>query len=341
MALPRIYPGMSLSRHAGLWIAGQRLGRHFIAAGPPCGPASRLQAATESLEAASRTQGLRTLWFGATRSECEAMGIGDERRIHLGDEALLNACHWADIRHLPAGLRYQIRRGGRHGLGLVETALTPASWRESLLEYSWLSEALQDCRRSWLQARGPLTLGFMTASLHPGHACWLEYARRYLWAAHSPALGPDQRPKVWGYIIASLEPGNRSLRIENFVRAPTAPNGLMEYLLHRVALASPTLAFEDINLGLTPLFQGRGGLPPAVKSKFTLAPSGNAHAPTWFAALAHGLRRFGNPVYSFQGLAHFKQRLQPSAWQALYLAVPSDGLRMIDALAVAQAFLKT
>lgn len=332
---------MSLTRHAGLWIAGQRLARHFIAAGPPCGPTSRLRAAAEALEAESHDQGLRTLWFGATHSECEAMGIDAQRRIHLGDEALLNACHWADIHHLPASLRYQIRRGGRHGFDLIEIDLTPASWQKGLLKHPWLPMALQECRKAWLQKQGPLTLGFTTSSLHPAQASWLEYPQRYLWAAHRRPVIPGHEPKVWGYIIASLDPESRSLRIENFVRAPTAPNGLIEYLLHRVALASRALTFDEINLGLTPLFQSHGESRHALKSKIRLAPSGNTHAPAWFAALAHGLRCFGNPVYSFQGLAQFKQRLHPRAWQALYLAVPADGLKMGDALAVAQAFAKT
>jgi phosphatidylglycerol lysyltransferase len=337
LAPQMLYPGMASEWQSGTLVAGRALGSHRIMAGAPCGPLSRLRAASAHVECDARGQGRRVLWFGLTSQECEAMAAADFRRIHLGDQAILDARQWAAPEALPSSLRAQIRRGSRHPFKTLGLMLAPQEWVETTRLYPWLATALAECRQAWLKSRGPFTLGFMTTSLGPNHEAWHGYPLRYLTVAYRErhpahacsALGA--RPfEVVGYAVAAAVPRGKSLLVENCVRLPDAPNGLIELLLHRVARWGLSWGCVDMNMGLAPLWRGRGSREPGERC---------GHMPFWYGKATSMLLRFGEPLYKFRGLGRFKQRLHPKAWQPLYLVAPRDGFKPRDGWALMRAFL--
>jgi|GEM_PF-5637450 len=328
-----LYPGMQRWWHAGSLLAGREMGRRRVMAGPPCGPKSKMREAYESIDADAREMSRRLLWFGVSREECDLLQTEAFRRIHLGDQAILPAEDWADRRRLPSGLRSQIRRAERHRLDCLEISLTPESWRVACDRHPWLLSSLLDCREPWLRRQGRIALGFMTTCLDPRHPSWWSYALRHLVVA-------CRGRQVVGYVIASATPKGERFLVENFVRHPLAPNGLMEFLLHRASVWGISLHCGEMNLGLAPLHQA--SLWKSIQERSEGSAGAMAEwktQPRWYRALTHGLRRYGEPLYRFRGLARFKDRLHPSAWEPLYLIAPSDGFLLWDALALAGAFL--
>jgi lysylphosphatidylglycerol synthetase-like protein (DUF2156 family) len=313
-------PGMRLGWHAGALVAGRRLGRRHIFAGPPCGTPPRMREALDSLEPAGRDPSKRILWFGVTEKECDTLGVPAKRRVHLGDQAILCARVWAEREGLPATLRAQIRRAERHAMDWRRIPLTPKEWALACRQDPSLLLSIQECRRQWLGHKKLPPMGFLTACLDPSHRSWLGYPLRHLLVA-------TLHGKVMGYAIASAIPLSRAMLVENCVRHPKAPNGFMELMMHQLSQWGLSLGCEDVNVGLAPLFQDPKTPNPA-----------DRFSPNWFLRTRQLLWRFGEPFYSFQGLARFKQRLHPKRWEPLFLIVPKDGFRPWDAFAIARAF---
>lgn len=345
-----LYPGMASEWQSGTLVAGRALGSHRIMAGAPCGPLSRLCTAAAHVECDARGEGRRVLWFGLTSQECEAMAAADFRRVHLGDQAILDARQWADLEALPSGLRAQIRRFSRHHFETLGATLSQREWAGTTLLYPWLSSALVECRHAWLQSRGPFILGFMTTSLNPDQEAWHGYPLRYLvaiyrerrpvnarTAANEPREPYEPPFEVVGYALAAAVPRGKTLLVENCVRLPNAPNGLVELLLHRIAQWGLTLGCTDMNMGLAPLWKGRHSSDSSGRS--AQASSWCGPMPFWYGQAASMLLRFGEPFYKFRGLGRFKQRLHPKTWQPLYLVAPRDGFRPRDGWALMRAFL--
>lgn len=94
---------------------------------------------------------------------------------------------------------------------------------------------------------------------------------------------------------------------------PSAPNGVMEYLIVSLMLWGKVHGYHWFNLGMAPL----SGL-----ERRPVAPLWNKIGNTIF--------RFGNEFYNFEGLYQYKNKFDP-VWQPRYLAAPA-GLSMASAL---------
>ncbi len=94
---------------------------------------------------------------------------------------------------------------------------------------------------------------------------------------------------------------------------PSAPNGVMEYLIVSLMLWGKAYGYHWFNLGMAPL----SGL-----ERRPVAPLWNKIGNTIF--------RFGHEFYNFEGLYQYKNKFDP-VWQPRYLAAPA-GLSMASAL---------
>ncbi len=96
-------------------------------------------------------------------------------------------------------------------------------------------------------------------------------------------------------------PARDRVFVEHLVRLPDAPNGTPELLIDAAMRAG---LGAEVTLGLAPL---SGAVP-------------------WWLRVA---RRLGNPLYDFAGLRAFKDKLQPHAWEPVYLCAAPDRSRLI------------
>jgi hypothetical protein len=138
------------------------------------------------------------------------------------------------------------------------------------------------------------------------------------------ALEPFQEPDEHRYFVA--EQSGRTVEflsavpiytrggwlVEDMVRSHDAPNGTTETLLD--ALLTDVGDEAPITLGLAPL---TGPVAP------------------WMRVL----RFIIGPLYSFEGLRAFKERLVPVAWQPVWLVVPRENALIMHVFDSARAFV--
>ncbi|MBC7793918.1 MAG: DUF2156 domain-containing protein [Clostridia bacterium] len=97
-----------------------------------------------------------------------------------------------------------------------------------------------------------------------------------------------------GFVSAVRVPRTSTWLVEHLLRSPTAPNGVAEMLLD--AVFDELEDSENLTLGLAPL-------------------CGTA---CWQRTFRWAVR----PLYDFDGLFRFKQRLHPSIWRPVWIAYP-------------------
>ncbi len=152
--------------------------------------------------------------------------------------------------------------------------------------------------RTWLQSRAMAPMGFIVQLSpfdQPG-------ARRVFVAEHDG--------RVVGLLSAAPILAAHGWFFEDVLRAPSAPNGTIELLFDHAMRAVAAEGSRYVTYGLAPL-------------------ANTPHrALRWIAEHTRWL-------YDFEGLWRFKAKLQPIAWQPVYLAYPARerGVRaVIDSL---------
>ncbi len=197
---------------------------------------------------------------------------------------------------------------------------TASSWRTSLKTHRSLREQLRRAR-----AKGVVVRAATEAELAPGTPLrsaveklaseWLD-TRRMEPLRFVVDLDPFRRPASHRYFtahvgedlvaFASVAPtaDERTLLAEDILRAKAAPNGTTESLLD--VICGSLAENESLTLGLAPL-------------------SGSAR---WQRVV----RLVTRPLYDFSGLARFKARLHPRAWQPVWIVAGQD-TRVMPALA--------
>ncbi len=155
---------------------------------------------------------------------------------------------------------------------------------------------IENLAEDWLRARHIEPMGFL-AALEPFRA---PVEHRYLVAE----LGG----RAVAFLSAVPIGRRRAWLVEDMVRSVDAPNGTTETLI--VAFMREVEGSEYVTLGLTPL-------------------AGAVACPLRVA------RWISRPLFDFQGLRAFRERLHPQTWQPVWLVYPfgrSCVLHVIDAL---------
>ncbi|WP_373047635.1 phosphatidylglycerol lysyltransferase domain-containing protein [Vulgatibacter sp.] len=150
----------------------------------------------------------------------------------------------------------------------------------------------------WLGSRHMAPMGFLV-EVHPfGFAS----ERRYFAA--------ERDGRIVGFLAAVPIYARGGWFFEDLLRDPAAPNGTAELLVDAAMRAVAAEGSRYVTLGLAPL----------------------AGVSGWLASA----RRLGRRLYDFAGLASFKAKLRPQAWEPIHLAYPRGErgiVALVDALA--------
>ncbi len=257
----------------------------WVAACGPISPAAeRARTALAFVEAAS-AQGRRACFFatGTLDSDCLS-------HLLIGEQPIFRPADW--LRELPRRrrLREQLRRARAKGVRArrVQT--------EELAEESALRREVDRLGSEWLAGRHLEPMGFLVA-VEPFHH---PEEHRYFVAEH--------RGRVIAFLSAVPIGPRRAWLIEDVFRAPDAPNGTTETLIH--ALMHDVADAEYVTAGLAPL-------------------SGAVILPLRIA------RWLSRPLFDFAGLRAFRERMHPQSWEPVWLAYPrgqAATLHLIDSL---------
>ena len=276
-----------------------------VAAGAPVCAAARLADVAAAFERSARAASEGVCWFGAeARLEAVYAGAPGHALVQLGAQPVWDPRHWSAVVARHASVRAQLHRARNKGVAVREW---PAARAHA-------SPALRRVLHAWLAGRGLPPLHFMVEP----ETLERLYDRRVLVAER------DGAPV--GFALLSPVPTRGGWLVEQWPRAPEAPNGTAELLIDGAmrALAADGAAF--VTLGLAPLAR-RAERPPTADA-----------APLWLRALLGWLRVHGRRFYNFQGLERFKAKLDPDGWEAVFAIAAEPHFSPRTLWAIAGAF---
>jgi phosphatidylglycerol lysyltransferase len=274
-------------------------GYRIVAGAPLCDLAQLPQVVAEFAADAQRAR-QRVCYFGVGDRFLIALNTPPQTRMLLGAQPIWNPAGWPALLTRSPRLRSQINR--------LRPRLTVEIWEAARAR---ASADLARCWREWLARRAlpPMRFVVETDVLDQ-----LEGRRVYV---------AEQGGRPVAFLIVVPVPGRAGWLIDPMIRGADAPNGAIELLIDAAMGDLRAAGAAWVSLGLSPLSQ-RAGL-------------SYAEHPAWLRTSLGLVRRWGAPLYSFDGLDAFKARLDPDAWEPLYAVAP-HGLSPRTLYAIAAAF---
>lgn len=204
----------------------------------------------------------------------------------------------------------------------------PRDWAHNLAGHKSLREQLRRARSKGVSVRAlspeELTSEPMRRALRLTAERWLatrEMAAMSFLVRLEPFHQAEQRQcfvaeregRLLGFAGVVPVPARSGWFLEDLVRDPTAPNGTSELLVDAAMSWAAAHGCEWLTLGLAPL-------------------SGEVGAGLKWA------RRLSAPLYDFDGLRVYKNKLRPHSWADIYLSYPHSQRAFISLLDALRAF---
>jgi lysylphosphatidylglycerol synthetase-like protein (DUF2156 family) len=300
-------------RDAMAFLAVERAMRHWFDAGPPQGTGACV-AYIET--AAAWVAACSPLVDADEQSYARQMQQAASRFVDAARASGRRACFFGSEASEPGGMT-------RMFVG-EQPVFRPREWLADLPRRRRLREQLRRAR-----AKGVRTRLVAPGDLEDGSPLRLEVdrlAESWLRSRHIQPMGflvalePFHSPSLHRYFVAEVDGQvvgflsavpigrRRAWLVEDVVRRANAPNGTTETLI--VALMREEKDSAYITLGLTPL----------------------SGAVAWPLRIVRWLSR---PLFDFEGLRAFRERLHPHAWHPVWLLYPrgqSSLLPVVDSL---------
>jgi len=278
-------PGIELwFSRAGHGVVGYvRHHRTRVVCGAPVCDAARLESIAAEFVENAHALGDQVCYFGAgERLEESYAERSDWSRVLLGAQPIWNPLHWTTAVANRRSLRAQFNRARNKGVVVTEWASERAENNPSL----------RRCLSQWLAARNLPPLHFM---VEPETLSQLRDRRVFV---------AEMRDVVVGFTVLSPVPGRNGWLVEQIVRGSNAPNGTAELLIDSAMRAVAESGATYATLGLSPLSQRAGIIPPP--------------QPLWLRLLLRWVRLHGSRFYNFVGLDAFKAKFNPDSWEPIY-----------------------
>ncbi|HEY7479532.1 MAG TPA: bifunctional lysylphosphatidylglycerol flippase/synthetase MprF [Gemmatimonadales bacterium] len=258
-------------------------GRSWVALGDPVGaPEERSELVWRLKELADRQGGWPVFYEVGCRDLPLYVDLG-LRLIKVGEEGRVPLATWSLEGSARSGQRRTLRSVER--AGCVFDILPPEEVPALLPELERVSDA-------WLAAKHTREKSFSLGAFDE------RYLRRF------PLAVVHREGRVVAFANLWLSATHHELSLDLMRYDPSAPRGIMEYVITRMILWGKAQGYAWFNLGMAPL----SGL------------ESRPLAPLWsrLGALAF---RHGEHFYNFRGLRQYKEQFGP-VWEPRFLAVP-------------------
>jgi len=250
-------------------------GSAWVAAGAPIAAEDAMAGVARRFVAAAAKAGRRACFFAVEPRFVSRAGL---HALQVGEQPAWDPASWARPGRASRSTREQLRRARAKG---VKVRAAPPE--EIADEASPTRRAVDAVIAAWERARPMAPMGFMV-TVHPFS---FPEERRYFVAECNGRLA--------GFLAAVPVYARGGWFLEDLVRAPDAPNGTAELLVHHAMQAASAEGSRYATLGLAPL---AGDIDPVLRVARSLSA----------------------PLYGFRGVFAFKAKLRPDAWAPIYLA---------------------
>ena len=301
----------TLQRGMNRWFSKQHVGMvgfvdvgtHWITAGSPIAPSDRVAEIADEFEGFARQRKRHVSYVGVEGRNIQYLEAGGRGKLVIGATPVWNPGRWPEIVSRNARLRYQIARAKRKCDEITE--ITPS--------HAAGSAAIGGLIEKWLSQRWLLPMRFLADPFILSDAG--EHRRIFgLYGCRGPLMG---------FLAASPIPARRGMFIEQIVRSPDAPNGIIELLVDH-AMREFALSYQHVTLGLV------------AGSQFA-----SDHENPWWARLArYSARRWGGKLYRFNSLETFRAGMEPDTWEPVYAVADRSRVAVGDIMAACRAMFR-
>jgi phosphatidylglycerol lysyltransferase len=256
----------------------------LLAAGSPVCAEGVLPSVCSEFEAFAKTQSCGVCYVCAEeRLRTVLAGASRYAAIALGAQPVWNPHTWPAIIRHRSSLRAQLHRAMNKGVE-VETIATQSAARDP---------ELRRVLREWLEGRRLPPLHFLVEpNVLDG-----ELAERIVFVAR-------RRGVPIAFLVASPVRARNGYLVELLARSATAPNGSSELLIDAAMRRFAGEGCDYATLGLVALAHA--------------ADEEILRNPGWLRMLMYFARAHANRFYNFRGLEHFRVKMAPDRWEAVY-----------------------
>jgi phosphatidylglycerol lysyltransferase len=261
-----------------------RQGHMLLAAGSPVCAGDALASVCSEFEAFAKAQGCGVCYVCAEeRLRMVLAGASGYAAVALGAQPVWNPHTWPAIIRHRSSLRAQLHRAMNKGVE-VETVAAQSAARD--LE-------LRRVLREWLEGRRLPPLHFLVEpNVLDG-----ELAGRIVFVARRCGVPT-------AFLVASPVRARNGYLVELLARSAAAPNGASELLIDAAMRRFAGDGCDYATLGLVALAHA--------------ADEAILRNPGWLRMLMYFARAHANRFYSFRGLEHFRVKMAPDRWEAVY-----------------------
>lgn len=206
------------------------------------------------------------------------------RRMQIGEQPVWDPARWSDDVRAHKSMREQLRRA--RAKGVTVRALSLEEFAEASGDAKSHTRVSLDALIGRWRAARPMAPMHFIVDMAP-----------FDQASHRRVYVAERGGNVVAMLSLAPVPARNGWLFEHLLRDPRAPNGTAELLVDRVMRALHDEGVRWVTLGLAPL-------------------SGEVNR--WLQLA----RQLSRPFFNFTGLAAFKRKLRPHAWEPMYLAFP-------------------
>ena len=275
------------------FVAYADTGRAWVAAGAPVTTAARRSEVVSAFLSAARAAGKRACFFAVDEPLFDSSGEALVS-LSIGEQPVWDPRTWTASLARHRSLREQLRRARVKGVRARELD-------SSQLGASSVREQIESLCERWLSSRRLAPMAFLV-KLEP----FASTATRRTFVA-------EQNGRIIGLASLIPVPARGGWFLEHLIRAPDAPNGTSELLVHSVMAWAERQRCAWLTLGLAPL---SGRLPTLLRL----------------------IRDASRPLYDFPGLRAYKAKFRPRFWQPAYLCYPRSAHALHAVLDTLSAF---
>ncbi len=288
-------------------VAYIRAARTRVVGGAPVCSNEILPEVVAEFEHATQQANERVCYFAAEqRLETVLRESSKHTRIQLGALPVWDPRGWAEIVRHHTSIRAQCNRARNKGVVV-------SRWSSDRINSQQNNHALDTILHQWLKTRGLPPLHFL---VEPNTLATLD-DRVVFVAEHN-------RTQI-GFLVASPIATRNGWLVEQFVRAPNAPNGTVELMLDTAIQWMNSIGATYTTLGLSPLSSRAGSI---------TSPTD----PLWLRVAFYWARAHGRRFYNFDGLDAFKAKFNPIRWEPVYAITTETHASPKTLFAIAAAF---